>query len=152
MPAPRNDPRRSRATALFIAGSAALAAASLLPSLAAGQGKDDLWEITTKMEIVGMPMAMPGQTMRQCVAKGGKDDDYVPRRENCKVLESKRTGNTIAYKMACTGKDAMTATGETTVSGSGYEGWMQMSAKMEGQDMQMKQTYSGKRVGDCTAK
>jgi hypothetical protein len=127
------------------------AAVAAAPSVSA-QGKDDLWEITSRMEVVGMPMAMPGQTIRQCVAKGGKDEDYVPRRENCKVLESKRTGNTIAFKMACTGKDAMTATGETTMSGSGYEGWMQMAMKMEGQDMQMKQTYSGKRVGDCTAK
>ena len=77
--------------------------------------------------------------------------DYVPKRENCKVLETKRTGNKVAYKMACTGKDAMTVAGETTFGANAYEGTMKMSGKADGQSFDMSQTYSGKRVGDCTA-
>ena len=46
-----------------------------LPGSALAQGKDDMWEITSKMEMPGMPMAMPAQTIRQCVAKNAKDDD-----------------------------------------------------------------------------
>ena len=128
-----------------------LIGALALPSAVAAQGKDDLYEVTSKMEMPGMPMAMPAQTSRVCVAKSGKDDDYVPRRENCRVLESKRTGNKLTYKMACTGKDAMTVDGEMTFGSNSYEGRMKMSGKMEGQPMEMMQTYSGKRVGDCTA-
>jgi len=128
-----------------------LTGALALPCVAAAQGKDDLWEVTSKMEMPGMPMAMPAQTSRVCVAKNGKDDDYVPRRENCRVLESKRTGNKLAYRMACTGKDAMSVDGEMTFGSNSYEGRMKMSGKMEGQQMEMMQTYSGKRVGDCTA-
>jgi hypothetical protein len=110
-------------------------------------------EITSKMEMPGMPagMSMPAQTIRSALPRACSDDAYVPRRDNCKVLESKRTGNKVAYKMACTGKDAMTVSGETTMGNNSYEGRMQMTGKMEGQDMQMTQTYSGKRVGDCTA-
>ena len=118
---------------------------------AVAQGKDDLWEVTTKMEMPGMPMAMPGQTQRVCIGKGGKDDDYIPRRENCRVQESKRVGNKVAYKMVCTGKDAMTIAGETTLGTNSYDGRMVMSGKMDGQQVEMTQTYSGKRVGDCTA-
>ena len=125
--------------------------ASALPSMAVAQGKDDLWEVTTKMEMPGMPMAMPAQTHRLCIAKGGKDDEYLPRRENCRVQESKRVGNKVTYKMVCTGKDAMTIAGETTFGATSYEGRMMMSGKMEGQSVEMTQTYSGKRVGDCTA-
>ena len=33
-----------------------------------------------------------------------------------------------------------------------YDGKMAMSGKMDGQQVEMSQTYSGKRVGDCTAK
>jgi hypothetical protein len=33
-----------------------------------------------------------------------------------------------------------------------YDGKMAMSGKMDGQQVEMNQTYSGKRVGDCTAK
>ena len=128
-----------------------LVAVLALPPTAAAQGKDELWEVTTRMEMPGMPMAMPAQTNRVCVAKSGKDDDYVPRRENCRVLESKRAGSTLTYKMACAGKDPMTVAGEMTFGTNSYQGRMQMSGKMEGQPMAMTQTYSGKRVGDCTA-
>jgi hypothetical protein len=47
---------------------------------AAAQGKDEQWETTSKMEMPGMPMAMPAQVNRICVAKGAKDEDYIPGR------------------------------------------------------------------------
>ena len=142
LPVPRS---RALSCAVLLIGALAL------PSIAAAQGKDDLWEVTSKMEMPGMPMAMPAQTNRVCVAKNGKDADYVPKRENCKMLENKRTGNKLTYKMACAGKDPMTVDGEMTFGSGSYEGRMKMSGKMEGQPMEMMQTYSGKRVGDCTA-
>jgi len=123
-----------------------------LPGSALAQGKDDMWEITSKMEMPGMPMAMPAQTSRMCTAKNRKDEDLIPRRENCKLLDSNRSGNKITYKMACTGKDAMNVTGEMTYGANSYEGKMMMTGQAEGQAMNMTQTFSGKRVGDCTAK
>ena len=138
-----------RTLTLTLAGLLAVTLSA--PGIALGQGKDDLWEVTTKMEMPGMPMAMPAQTNRFCIAKGGKDEDYVPKRENCKMLESKRTGNKVTYKMACTGKEAMTVAGETTFGTNAYDGRMAMSGKADGQSFEMSQTYSGKRVGDCTS-
>jgi hypothetical protein len=140
------------ATRIQLALIAVFVAVAPASNTAFAQGKDDLWEVTSKMEMPGMPMAMPAQTQRVCIGKGGKDDDYIPRRENCRVQESKRVGNKVAYKMVCTGKDAMTITGETTLGANSYDGRMVMSGKMEGQQVDMTQTYSGKRVGDCTAK
>ena len=90
-----------RSTRIAVAAIAAL----VLPLEGQAQGKDDLWEVTTKMEMAGMPMAMPAQTSRMCTAKNRKDEDLIPRRENCKLLESNRSGNKITYKMACTGKE-----------------------------------------------
>lgn len=146
----RRPPQDARG-ALALAVALSFGAALSTPDAAFGQGKDDLWEVTTKMEMPGMPMAMPPQTNRYCIAKGGKDEDYVPKRENCKMLESKRSGNKVTYKMACTGKDAMTVAGETTFGTNAYDGKMMMSGKADGQSFEMSQTYSGKRVGDCTA-
>jgi len=139
------DPVLALAAAAMLIGATATA-----PALA--QGKDDLWEITTKMEMPGMPMAMPAQTQRLCIGKSGKDDDYIPKREGCRVQDSKRVGNKVSYKMVCTGKDTMTVSGETTFGANSYDGKMAMSGKMDGQQIDMNQTYSGKRVGDCTAK
>jgi hypothetical protein len=115
------------------------------------QSKDDLWEVTMKMEMAGAPMQMPAQTMRVCTAKNSKDEDYIPRRDNCKMLEGSRAGNKYTYKMACTGDPAMNVSGETTYGSNSYEGRMVMTGQSGGQPMSMTQTFSGKRVGDCTA-
>jgi Protein of unknown function (DUF3617) len=119
--------------------------------IALAQAKDDLWEVTMKMEMPGMPMAMPAQVHRVCVSKNRKDEDLIPRRDNCRILDSAKSGNKITYKMECTGQDAMVATGEMIYSGNSYEGRMKMTAKSGNETMNMDQTFTGKRVGDCTA-
>jgi hypothetical protein len=149
--ASRGRPVQRCSATLAIAGCLAVVALASART-AQAQGKDDLWEVTTKMEMPGMPMAMPPQTNRYCIGKGGKDEDYVPKRDNCSVLESKRVGNKASYRMACTGKDAMTVAGETVFGNNAYEGHMTMSGKADGQPFEMSQSYSGKRVGDCTAR
>ena len=35
----------------------------------AGTGPDELWDVTMRMEIVGMPMAMPAQTSQVCLKR-----------------------------------------------------------------------------------
>ena len=35
----------------------------------AGSGPDELWDVTTKMEMPGMPMALPAQTSQVCLKK-----------------------------------------------------------------------------------
>jgi len=120
--------------------------------VAQAQGTDDLYEVTIRMEMVGMPMQMPAMTQRSCVKKGGSDADAVPRRENCNVTDARRAGNKVTFSMVCTGRDAMTGNGEMTYSGDGYAGTIRMKGKMEGQDMEMTQAISGRRVGACTAR
>jgi len=128
--------------------AAAMAVTIFLPGAALAQGSDDLWEVTTKMEMAGMPMAMPPQISRVCSAKNRKGEDYVPKRDNCKMAESNSSGGKVTYKMVC---DQLTAAGEITYSADKYEGKTHMTGTMDGHPVDMMQTYSGKRVGDCTA-
>ena len=114
------------------------------------QSAGDLYEVTVKMEIAGMPMQMPATTHRNCVKKGGSDADLVPHQDNCKVTDARRTGNRLTFAIACTGRDAMNGTGDFTFAGDGYAGQIRMVGKMENQDMQMTQTITGRRVGACT--
>lgn len=132
-----------------IAFFAALLAAFCLP--AAAQEKDESWDITMKMEMAGMPMSMPARTSRVCVEKGAKDDRFVPQQGDCKTVESNRSGNKYTFKMVCEGKNKMAGTGEITFADGAYDGRMKMTGTMEGQAVDMTQTYSGKRVGSCTA-
>ena len=105
---------------------ALLAFALLAAAQAAGQtgykadpqGKDELWDVTSKMEMPGMPFAMPAQTNRVCIAKGD-DAGSIPRREGCTVVDSKRAGSKLAYRMNCkNGNNDYTASGETTSTSS----------------------------------
>lgn len=120
-------------------------------SLSAVAAPGELWEITSKMEMEGMPMAMPAQTQQACLPKDKKPDSMVPKNESsdCKMTEQKQVGNKMTFKMACSGKDPMTGSGEITSSGNTYSGKMQISGKMEGESIDMKQSFSGKKLGSC---
>ena len=132
-----------------LAGAAA-AAMLTLPAAGAAQGSDQLWEVTMQMEMPGMPMAMPAQVRRVCVAQNHKDEDLIPRQGNCRVLDSKRAGNRLTYTMACTGEQAMTVSGDMTFGANSYEGRMLMKTT-GGDSMEMSQRFTGKRAGDCVA-
>ena len=98
----------------------------------------------------GMPMAMPAQTHRVCAAKNQKDEDFVPKQGDCRMLESRRTGNRFIYKMECSGSPSSTVDGAMTFGSNAYDGQMHIVMKGTNDTMDMK--FSGKRVGDCTAK
>ena len=120
-------------------------------SLSVAAAPGELWEITSKMEMEGMPMAMPAQTQQACLPKDKKPDSMVPKNESsdCKMTEQKQVGNKMSFKMVCSGKDPMTGSGEITSSGNTYSGKMQISGKMEGESIDMKQSFSGKKLGSC---
>ena len=139
---------RNRSTSRACAGIVlAFALAASLPAMA--QGKDDLWEVSTKMEMPGMPMAMPAQTNRVCVGKNRKDEELVPKQGDCRMVESKRVGNKFTYKMDCTGSEPTTVDGTITFGNNVYDGQMRMTMKQTKDTMDM--TFTGKRVGDCAA-
>ena len=132
------------------AGAVAVLIAGLVASIpVSAQGKDDLWEISSKMDMPGMPMAMPPQVNRVCVGKNRKDEDLVPRQSDCRMVDSKRTGSKFTYKMECTGKEPMTMVGEMNFGTNAYDGQMRMTMTKTNDMMNM--AVSGKRVGDCTA-
>lgn len=117
------------------------------PNMQAG-----LWEITTRMEMPGMPMQMPPQTIRHCYKKEDLKDskDALPADKSCKLEDLKESGNTVRWKVACkTENGPMNGTGEVTYAGQSYSGTMTMTGKMDGQALNMTNKYSAKRLGDC---
>ncbi len=127
---------------------ATLAVALLAPGSVSAQGKDDLWEVTTKMSMPGMPMAIPAQTNRVCVGKDRGDDRFVPKQDDCQLLDNRRAGNKYTFRMDCAGKEPSTVDGEITFGGNAYDGKMHMTMKKSKDTMDM--SFSGKRVADCT--
>jgi hypothetical protein len=134
-----------QAARLLLAASLALAAA---PALAQG-GPDELWEMTTRMEMAGMP----GQTFnsKSCMKKGQTQPDKMNQDKNCKVLEQRTVGNTVHWKMECTGRDPMTGEGEVTRTKDKMDGKIRMQGKRGKDAFDMTTVMSGRLVGTCNA-
>ena len=109
------------------------------------------WEVTTETEMVGVPgMAgmIPPMTHTQCLTK----EELVPQSEEgskeCKISDIKEDGDTISWKMTCSGKNGqMEGTGAVTYKGDTMTGTINMV--MKGAGMKIKNTINGKRIGNC---
>jgi Protein of unknown function (DUF3617) len=115
----------------------------------AQQGADNLWEVSTTMVMEGM--RMPGPPTQVC-AKAGQSDSMMPMQGDCQITDRNTVGNRTTFRVTCTGKDAMSGTGEITTARDSYQGIMRLSAKTDGETTNMTTEYSGKLIGKCTAK
>ena len=134
--------------------AATLAAAVCAPSHAQSPNmKEGLWEMTTKMEMAGMP-SMPPQTMQRCITKADLADPTkttpgAQGDKQCKVTDYKMSGNTASWKVACAGDSAMTGAGSITYAGTSYTGTQTMSMNVEGKPHNMTMNFSARHLGDC---
>lgn len=107
------------------------------------------WEYKVKMEMPGMPMAMPAQTFSQCLTQKDVESGAVAQdskqKSDCEVKNLKQSGGSVSYDIVCKGKQPMTGHADFTVSANTLVGAMTMD--MDGQAM--KQNFSAKRLGDC---
>lgn len=109
----------------------------------------EYWEITSKMEMPGMPFAMPATTTKVCIAKGNEND---PRKssgdEDCQMSDIKTAGKKTTFKVRCDHDgEIMTGTGEQTVSTNSSESKIHFSGKSRGRDTDMTMTSNSKRIG-----
>lgn len=110
----------------------------------------EYWEITTKMEMQGMPFAMSATTVKVCMPPGGEKDPQrtQDKNSNCEMTDVKTSGNKVSYKGKCVEKEGtMYMEGESTHERDSYRGSTRMTGKSEGHDVDMKMSYSGKRIG-----
>lgn len=129
--------------------TAILAILTGLISSTAYAAPGEYWEITSKMEIPGMPFAMPATTTKICIAKGNEND---PRKtsgdKDCQMSDIKTVGKKTTFKVRCDRDgEIMTGTGEQTVNANGSESKIHFSGKSRGRDTDMTMTSSSKRIG-----
>jgi len=121
--------------------------AALPFAFAHAAGNDDLWEVTSQMNVPGMPAGMGGQKHQVCAEKGDPKKAMQSRgNEKCKMTDFKQSGNKYTMTMEC--PDG-TATIENTFNAAHteYNGTVKMTSKRG--DMTM--TMAGKKVGTCDA-
>lgn len=129
----------------FLAASAA-AVAQGAPNMEEGN-----WEITAKMEMPGMPFAMPPTKHNQCMTKKDLVPDSSQKGQECSTLEHKVTGNTVTWRMRCKDKEGtMEGEGRITYAGKSYEGTMKTRMKEKGGEMmEMNFQYKARHTGPC---
>jgi len=111
---------------------------------------EGLWEITTKMEMVGMPMQMPATKHTQCITK----EKMIPQKENdkdnCKMVKQEIEGDTVKWVMECSGKNVMKVEGKTTYHGDTFEGIITIKVNdPQTAEMKIINHVTGKYVGVC---
>lgn len=114
--------------------------------------QEGLWEITTIIEMPGMPIQMAPMKTTQCISQ----EDLIPQTQQpdqpdqqCDIANMTTSGNTITYDMTCSSQgNTMTAHSSLTYAQDQMQGTM--TATMEPSHMSMTYTLSGKRIGDCT--
>jgi hypothetical protein len=121
-----------------------------LPALAVPNMEEGNWEVTTKMEMEGMPFAMPPQKHNQCMTKKDMVPDTSQKGQDCTIKDQKETGSTVSWRVTCKGKDGdMDGEGKITYAGKSYDGAMKMKMVQKGETMNMKVGFQGKHTGPC---
>ena len=106
------------------------------------------WEITTKVEMPGMPTNMPPNKHIQCLT----NNDLVPNNsqqgQECKITQTTIVGNTVRWTIQCKSQgEEMKGNGKITYSGNSLEGTIKMI--MSQANMEMISHISGHRIGNC---
>jgi hypothetical protein len=121
---------------------------------ASAEMKEGLWEITTKVEMKGMPAGMPPTTMQQCITKKDLAPQPPSKGEGteCTRKEQKITGDTVTYVMECKSKEGtvIEISGKMVYKGNTFDGASATTINRKGQPpMQMSGKMSGKYLGPC---
>lgn len=130
----------------FLPGNALCAAPNM---------RDGQWEITTTMEMKGMPanMARPF-TYTHCMTRDNAVPQQREKNKDCVIKDQKVVGNTVTWRMVCKEKDGgvMESTGKITYQGDKFNGTMK--ATMTGKERNMVVNYkmNGRRLGPCPGK
>ncbi len=108
------------------------------------------WEVTTSMEMPGMPYTPPPMTFQQCLT----NEDAVPQKEDpnqeCKMLEQKVSGDTLDWNVRCKTSEGTTdAKGKITYTGDSMKGTTHITSNQGGQQMNMTSHMQGRRLGPC---
>lgn len=125
-----------------------LAVLGLAPvvAFAAGAMKPGMYDYTVKMEMPGMPFAMPPQNFQSCVKQEDVDKGkqyQTQRDQDCQVSNLKQSAGKASFDIAC--KDGTTGHADYTFGDASMTGKTVMTR--EGTPMTM--NMSAKRVGDC---
>jgi hypothetical protein len=122
----------------------------LVPAARALDLQDGLYEITSKVEIPGMPSSMPPVILKQCLTQKDPVPEQSSAGQECRVKEVKTEGNTVSWTMDCTQQgNRMQGKGSMTFQGDRFTGKSEMIMGPQAGNMLIITRTEGKRIGAC---
>ena len=126
-------------------------------ALAAPNMQEGEWEnaVEMKMEIPGMPFALPAMKFKStnCLTQKDMVPNTAKKDQRCEIKKQEVSGNKVTWQTLCTDKDGTTeGEGEVTYSGNSYQGVMH--ARMIPKDKSAQATkvdykLNGRYLGAC---
>lgn len=110
-----------------------------------------LWEVSTSMDMPGMPMQMPATTIKHCYTKEDVSDSsrMLPKDDKCTIRDYKVDGNKANWSVQCTGDTAVDGSGSVSFNNDSYNGNIKMLVKNGAETVQIMSKISARRVGNC---
>ncbi|HUJ14832.1 MAG TPA: DUF3617 domain-containing protein [Thermoanaerobaculia bacterium] len=129
---------------------------------AAHPAKPGKWEVTTEIDMPGMPAKPAPMTRTVCITQDDLEknpETTIPKpmnrrtgeeRSDCKISDYKVDDKTVTWNLTCQGeRNTVTGSGKITYGTDSYDGSMQMKVG----DREMKVTYKGKWISsECDKK
>ena len=113
-----------------------------------------LWQIT--VQTGSAAVAMPPIQVNQCLTAADAADPSKllgsvanPGASGCSYSNRSYAGNMFSFAMTCEGTLAIKASGSVSFTASSLSGTINTSANINGQPVDMKNTISAQRTGDC---
>jgi hypothetical protein len=108
------------------------------------------YQITSKVEMPGMPGGMPPITITECVSK----QDPIPQINNtdqdCTIQNMKKNGNTVTWEMECNQEgQKIESKGKMVYSGDNFTGTITTTMGTEAGNMVVNTKITGTRIGSC---
>jgi hypothetical protein len=127
--------------------AAVFAACWLAAPIADAAGNDELWEITSQMNMPGMPTGMGASKQQVCMDKDPKKAaTQHGDMQQCKVTDAKQSGSRSTMTLSC--PDGTTVIEQTyNAARTEYKG----TIKMKTRDGEMVVNSSGRKIGSCDA-
>ena len=117
--------------------------------LCAGQAhaQDWIWELTTKMDMQGMPPGMGTQKSTSCIPQGKESEPDDKSKNDCKITDRSSSGKITRFTMKC--KEGTAKMEHELISAERWRSKMQMTGN--GRDEEMTIVTDAKRMGPCDA-
>ena len=114
---------------------------------------EGLWEITTTVQVKGLPIHLPvePQYQTQCLTRAEIEhpENISPPQVNCSIHDVNVSGDRVQWQMQCSGPFTAQGTGETIYIGDTFSGTATLVSHSGDISVEVSTIYQGKRVGDC---